>query len=60
MIPVDGRKYKEHTIKDVIDQHSFRPKISGKYDKAVELRYAKLKEQMQDDFRSLERIKIFE
>lgn len=60
MIPVDGRKYKEHTIKDVIDQHTFKPKITNKYDKAVELRYARLKEQMQDDFRSVDKVRIFE
>jgi hypothetical protein len=60
MIPVDGRKYKEHTIKDVIDQHTFKPKITNKYDKAIELRYARIQEQMQDDFRSVDKVRIFE
>lgn len=60
MIPIDGRKYKEHTIKEVIDKHTFKPKINDKYGKVVELRYAKMREKMQEDFRSLDRNKIFE
>ena len=27
MIPIDGRRYKEQTIKNVIDKHTFKPQI---------------------------------
>lgn len=47
MIPVDGRKYKEETIKTIIDQHTFKPKINDKCTQIVNKRYAKLMQQWQ-------------
>ena len=46
MIPIDGRKYKEHTIKHVIDQHSFKPKVSNYNATIANKRYERIKEQM--------------